>query len=72
MVSIKNGILPSLPLGAMPSCMAANGPDGDSGVLRRLFDKWRLFLFRLVLIRLGYQGKIVSPHRGWSIQFERG
>ena len=40
-------------------------PDNDSAAFRRLFDKWRLFLFRRVLIRLGYDGQIESPHKGW-------
>jgi len=41
-------------------------PTADSAELRLLFDKWRLFLFRRVLIRLGYAGKIASPHKGWA------
>lgn len=40
-------------------------PLTDSAVFRRLFDKWRLFLFRRVLMRLGYTGKVTSPHKGW-------
>jgi hypothetical protein len=40
-------------------------PTNDSTEFRLLFDKWRLFLFRRVLIRLGYAGKVVSPHKGW-------
>jgi hypothetical protein len=40
-------------------------PTGNSSELRLLFDKWRLFLFRRILTRLGYQGKIISPHKGW-------
>jgi hypothetical protein len=40
-------------------------PTKDSTEFRLLFDKWRLFLFRRVLIRLGYTGKVVSPHKGW-------
>lgn len=40
--------------------------DSDDAAFRRLFDKWRLFLFRRVLMRLGYAGKIISPHKGWS------
>ncbi|MCC7016653.1 MAG: hypothetical protein IT564_05570 [Rhodospirillales bacterium] len=48
-------------------------PDGgDSAGLRRLFDKWRLFLFRRALIRLGYQGKIISPHKGWTASSDVG
>lgn len=41
-------------------------PDADTKAFRRLFDKWRLFLFRRVLIRLGYQGEVASPHKGWA------
>ena len=40
-------------------------PTKDSTEFRLLFDKWRLFLFRRVLMRLGYAGKVVSPHKGW-------
>jgi hypothetical protein len=43
--------------GALPTANSA---------LRLLFDKWRLFLFRRVLIRLGYAGKVTSPHKGWA------
>ena len=32
---------------------------------RHLFDKWKLFLFRIILIRLGYRGEVISPYRGW-------
>jgi hypothetical protein len=41
-------------------------PTANNAQFRLLFDKWRLFLFRRVLIRLGYAGKIVSPHKGWA------
>jgi hypothetical protein len=41
-------------------------PTADGAEFRLLFDKWRLFLFRRVLIRLGYTGKVVSPHKGWA------
>jgi hypothetical protein len=40
-------------------------PTKDSAEFRLLFDKWRLFLFRRVLIRLGYRGQVISPHKGW-------
>lgn len=40
-------------------------PTKDSTELRLLFDKWRLFLFRRTLMRLGYRGSVVSPHKGW-------
>jgi len=39
--------------------------DSDNAAFRHLFNKWRLFLFRRILIRLGYEGKVVSPHRGY-------
>ena len=39
-------------------------PTKDDAEFRRVFDKWRLFLFRRVLIRLGYQGNVVSPFKG--------
>ena len=32
---------------------------------RREFDKWHLFLLRRVLIRLGYDGHVRCPHRGY-------
>ena len=41
-------------------------PTKDITEFRLLFDKWKLFLFRRVLIRLGYKGRVVSPHNGWS------
>jgi hypothetical protein len=41
-------------------------PTADNAEFRLLFDKWRLFLFRRVLVRLGYAGKVVSPHKGWA------
>jgi hypothetical protein len=41
-------------------------PMKDSTEFRLLFDKWRLFLLRRVLIRLGYSGKVLSPHKGWA------
>ncbi|MGH9240810.1 MAG: hypothetical protein ACRD3G_22425 [Vicinamibacterales bacterium] len=41
-------------------------PTADSAEFRRLFDKWRLFLFRRVLVRLGYTGQVASPHKGWA------
>jgi hypothetical protein len=40
-------------------------PTRDSTEFRLLFDKWRLLLFRRVLMRLGYDGKVISPHNGW-------
>ena len=45
-------------------------PTKDNTEFRLLFDKWRLFLFRRVLIRLGYRGKVVSPHKGWESNSE--
>jgi len=41
-------------------------PTADSTELRLLFDKWKLFLFRRVLVRLGYAGRVASPHKGWA------
>jgi hypothetical protein len=41
-------------------------PTADNAEFRRHFDKWRLFLFRRVLVRLGYTGQVVSPHKGWA------
>lgn len=42
-------------------------PIKDSREFRETFDKWKLFLFRRVLIRLGYRGKVLSPHQKyWS------
>jgi hypothetical protein len=41
-------------------------PTADNAQFRLLFDKWRLFLFRRVLIRLGYVGNVASPHKGWE------
>jgi hypothetical protein len=41
-------------------------PTTDTTEFRLLFDKWRLFLFRRVLIRLGYKGKVVPPHKGYA------
>ena len=41
-------------------------PTADNAEFRRLFDKWRLFLFRRVLIRIGYTGKVISPHNGFA------
>jgi hypothetical protein len=32
---------------------------------RREFDKWHLFLLRRVLMRLGYDGYVQCPHRGF-------
>ena len=47
-------------------------PTKNSAELRLLFDKWRLFLFRRVLIRLGYAGTVVSPHKGWASSSDVG
>ena len=43
-----------------------NPPVKDSTEFRLLFNKWRLFLFRRILIRLGYKGPIISPWKGVS------
>lgn len=34
--------------------------------LRHDLDKWRLFLFRRMLIRMRYTGEIESPRQGWA------
>lgn len=39
-------------------------PIKDSTEFRLLFNKWRLFLFRRALIRLGYKGEVISPWKG--------
>ena len=39
---------------------------GESGAVRAEFDKWQLFLVRRLLIRLGFDGKVLSPQRGWA------
>jgi hypothetical protein len=39
-------------------------PTNDNAEFRRQFDKWRLFLYRRVLVRLGYTGEVVSPFQG--------
>jgi len=39
-------------------------PITGSAELRLLFNKWRMFLFRRVLIRLGYTGQVISPWKG--------
>jgi hypothetical protein len=36
----------------------------DPAQVRYDFDKWRLFLLRRILIRLGYDGKVASPQQG--------
>lgn len=41
-------------------------PDDDIEKLRWRYDKWRLFLHRRVLARLGYTGDVESPHKGWA------
>ena len=40
-------------------------PTKDSAEFRHVFDKWLLFLYRRVLMRLGYDGIVVSPQGGW-------
>jgi hypothetical protein len=47
-------------------------PTADNAEFRLLFDKWRLFLFRRVLIRVGYAGKVDSPHKGWASMSDVG
>lgn len=41
-------------------------PTRGNEEFRHLYDKWRLFFLRRVLIRLGYNGKVLSPHNGWE------
>ena len=41
-------------------------PTKNNADFRAHFDKWRLFLFRRVLVRLRYTGHVVSPERGWK------
>ncbi len=41
-------------------------PTKDSVEFRQTFDKWKLFLYRRVLIRLGYDGPVSSPQNGWA------
>ena len=41
-------------------------PTTDGTEFRPLFDKWKLFFFRRVLMRVGYTGNVVSPHMGWA------
>jgi hypothetical protein len=34
--------------------------------VRADFDKWKLFLLRRLFLRLGFDGQVASPHRGWA------
>ena len=43
-----------------------NLPTVDQQEFRSMFDKWRLFLHRRVLIRLGYSGDVASVEGGWK------
>ena len=38
----------------------------DKERVRSDFDKWKLFLLRRLLLKLGFDGEIVSPEKGWS------
>jgi hypothetical protein len=38
----------------------------SSDIVRNDFDKWRLFLTRRYLMRLGYRGPVSSPRQGWA------
>jgi hypothetical protein len=40
-------------------------PDNADQV-RAEFDKWKLFLLRRLFIRLGFNGEVASPQRGWA------
>ena len=53
-------------VGALRNRVGGELPTRDSAEFRLLFDKWRLFLFRRVLIRLRYAGKVASPDKGWT------
>jgi hypothetical protein len=39
---------------------------GEIGQIRNDFDKWRLFLWRRFLIRLGFDGEVASPQEGFA------
>ena len=34
--------------------------------VRADFDKWKLFLLRRLFIRLGFDGEVASPEKGWA------
>ena len=38
----------------------------DADQVRADFDKWKLFLLRRLFIRLGFDGEVASPERGWA------
>jgi hypothetical protein len=46
----------------------AHGDDlpHEATEVRQDFDRWRLFLLRRYLIRLGFTGTVASPSRGWA------
>jgi hypothetical protein len=39
-------------------------PTKDAAEFRHTYDKWRLFLYRRVLMRLGYRGEVYCPSPG--------
>jgi len=38
----------------------------DIDQVRTDFDKWKLFLLRRLFIRLGFDGEVASPQKGWA------
>ncbi len=38
----------------------------DIDQIRADFDKWKLFLLRRLFIRLGFDGEVASPEKGWA------
>jgi hypothetical protein len=48
------------------NAVAHGGPlPDDIDQFRDDFDKWKLFLLRRLLIRLGFDGEVTSPDNGW-------
>lgn len=43
-------------------------PTKDNAEFRLHFNKWRLFLFRRVLLRLGYTGAVLAPYQGTEVE----
>ena len=41
-------------------------PTANATEFRHTFDKWRLFLDRRILMRLGYDGQVACPQRGYA------
>jgi hypothetical protein len=38
----------------------------DAEQVRADFDKWKLFLLRRLFIKLGFDGEVASPEKGWA------